>query len=77
MYQFYRACLGLYVDHKVFAVDIPPHLGGLSVVDLILNEDCNFAALNNECNAKGDNNFKNKPEKSGGFWDLTLGQHTI
>ena len=32
----------------------------------LLNGDCNFAALNNESNAKACNNFKNKQKKSGG-----------
>ena len=36
------------------------------IVSSLLNGDFNFAALNNEYNAKGDNNFKNKKKKSGG-----------
>ena len=35
----------------------------------LLNGDCNFAALNNECNAKGargNNYFQEQAEKSGG-----------
>ena len=58
MCQFYRACLGLYV---------PPHLGGISVVDLLLNGDSNLAALNNECNAKEIIISRTSQKKFGGF----------
>ena len=33
----------------------------------LLNGDCNFAALNNEYNTKGDNNFKNKQKNPEGL----------
>ena len=59
-----------------FEESYQPVSAQFSSVSNLLNGDCNFAALNNECNAKGDNDFKNKQKKIRRVCDSTLGQLT-
>ena len=64
----YNTCLLMYI-HTCMHTDIHTYINTYihtyihTYMHLFLNRDCNFAALNNEYDAKGGNNFKNKQKQ--------------